>query len=412
MSNLCLKIHKHPCFSDTKHKDYARMHLPVAPACNIQCNYCHRDYDCVNESRPGVTSGILTPEQALDRFLKVKQKIPNLTVIGFAGPGDALANFDRVKETARLIGNTDPDILFCLSTNGLMLPDYAEDIIKTGITHVTITINAIDRAIGAKIYDHINYRGRVYTGEEAAEILINNQLYGLKSLSDRGIICKVNIVAIKDVNEEHIEDIAKRVKELGAFKTNIMQLIPAKETRFEDVEKLSNRKLNEIRKKCSRHISQMYHCQQCRADAIGLLHQDRSVEFREACSAGISCGADNAGEYLFAVATSDGKVIDQHFGQVEEFFIYKFRNDRAEIIDKRTIGRYCIGKENCEDKKTHMLDIINVLNDCNAILSMRIGSEPKRKLEENNIKVFELYDTVEKGIKKTAESLANIPCGL
>ena len=25
------------------------MHVAVAPACNIQCNYCNRKYDCANE---------------------------------------------------------------------------------------------------------------------------------------------------------------------------------------------------------------------------------------------------------------------------------------------------------------------------------------------------------------------------
>ena len=51
----------HPCFDkEARHKN-ARVHLPVAPKCNIQCNYCNRKFDCVNESRPGVTSSVLTP---------------------------------------------------------------------------------------------------------------------------------------------------------------------------------------------------------------------------------------------------------------------------------------------------------------------------------------------------------------
>ena len=41
------------------------MHVAVAPACNIQCNYCNRKYDCANESRPGVVSERLTPEAAV-----------------------------------------------------------------------------------------------------------------------------------------------------------------------------------------------------------------------------------------------------------------------------------------------------------------------------------------------------------
>ena len=83
---------RHPCYSKDAHREYARMHVPVAPRCNIQCNYCNRKYDCCNESRPGVTSEVLTPEQAAGKVLYVRSKIPQLSVVGIAGPGDPLAN--------------------------------------------------------------------------------------------------------------------------------------------------------------------------------------------------------------------------------------------------------------------------------------------------------------------------------
>ena len=58
-------LETHPCFCEGAHSKFARMHLPVAPRCNIQCNYCDRRYDCTNESRPGVTSTVLTAEEAV-----------------------------------------------------------------------------------------------------------------------------------------------------------------------------------------------------------------------------------------------------------------------------------------------------------------------------------------------------------
>ena len=57
------KIQDHPCYSEDAHHYFARMHIAVAPACNIQCNYCNRKYDCSNESRPGVVSEKLTPQR-------------------------------------------------------------------------------------------------------------------------------------------------------------------------------------------------------------------------------------------------------------------------------------------------------------------------------------------------------------
>lgn len=91
-SEIWDKVRTHPCNSEEAHHHYARIHVAAAPACNIQCNYCNRKYDCANESRPGVVSEKLTPEQAARKLLAVATRIPQLTVLGIAGPGDALAN--------------------------------------------------------------------------------------------------------------------------------------------------------------------------------------------------------------------------------------------------------------------------------------------------------------------------------
>ena len=117
------KVKNHPCYSEEAHHHYARMHVAVAPACNIQCNYCNRKYDCANESRPRVVSEKLTPEQAAKKVLAVASTIPQMTVLGIAGPGDPLANPAKTFKTFELISRTAPDIKLCLSTNGLMLPD-------------------------------------------------------------------------------------------------------------------------------------------------------------------------------------------------------------------------------------------------------------------------------------------------
>ncbi|MGO9792418.1 MAG: nitrogenase cofactor biosynthesis protein NifB, partial [Solirubrobacteraceae bacterium] len=74
------KIANHPCYSQEAHHFYARMHVAVAPACNMQCNYCNRKFDCCNESRPGVTSRLLSPEQALAKVKVVANKVKQLKV--------------------------------------------------------------------------------------------------------------------------------------------------------------------------------------------------------------------------------------------------------------------------------------------------------------------------------------------
>lgn len=161
----------HPCFTNGCSK-YARIHLPVAPKCNLQCNYCLRRFSCVNESRPGVTSQIMNPMEAVSWYLKMRAVHHNLTVVGIAGPGDALANWEQVRDTLQAIRSIDKKILFCLSTNGLMLPTYVEELLALQIGYVTVTVNAVNVATGAKIYQHLWWQGKKYTGEAAAELLL------------------------------------------------------------------------------------------------------------------------------------------------------------------------------------------------------------------------------------------------
>ena len=407
------KTATHPCYNQESY-DCARMHIPVAPKCNISCNYCSRKYDCPNESRPGVTSEVLTPEQALEKFIEVKSKLENLTVVGIAGPGDVLANFDKTKRTLELIRQIDPEITFCLSTNGLMLPFYANDLIQLGVSHVTITINAADPKIGAKIYKYVDYLGNRLEGEEAAWILRYNQMSGLKYLADRGVICKVNIVMIKGINEHHIQEVVRKAKECGAFMTNIMQMIPAPGSVFESMPLVSNIELNEMRKKCEADLKQMHHCRQCRADAIGTLENDCSINFRKKFCNLSGCTPKNKKnvmsgkyEYRFAVASKSGMIIDQHFGHAEEFNIYQYTNGEITFIEKRSVYKYCTGTEDCDIHEDKIQKIIRVIKDCNGVLVLRAGNEPIKKLKQLGIEVIQMYEEINKGIVRAVEHIKN-----
>lgn len=402
------KTKTHPCYSSGACEN-ARMHIPVAPACNISCKYCNIKFDCVNESRPGVTSEILTPQQALEKFLVVKSKLDNLKVIGIAGPGDALANFEDTKKSIELIRAIDSEITFCLSTNGLMLPYYADDIIELGVSHVTITINAIDPKVGAKIYKHITYNGKRLEGEAAAEVLRDNQLAGLKYLSSNGIICKVNIVMVKGVNDSHIPEVVKAARDHGAFMTNIMPLIPAKGSAFENMQLTNNKELNEMRKKCEVDLKQMYHCKQCRADAIGVLGKDVEPDFSTKKCGGCKTSKpiEEKISYKFAVASKTGMLVDQHFGHVEEFYILSYKDSSIEFIEKRLVNKYCDGVKECEDEDLKIEKIINTIKDCNAVLVLRIGYRPAKILEEKGIMIVQTCESINDAIMHAVEGLKN-----
>ena len=354
-----------------------------------------------------MTSEILTPEAAAAKFMIVCKTLDNLRVVGIAGPGDALANWENTRKSIALIHEIDPYITFCLSTNGLMLPNYADEILALGVTHVTVTINAIDPAIAAKIYREITYGGKKWTGEDGAAILIKNQLEGLQYLSDHGVVCKVNIVMLKGINDRHIEAVVAKVRECGAYMSNIMPLIPAPGSVFETMQLTNNKELNEMRRKCELDLKQMYHCRQCRADAIGPLTQDCSASFR----GDTLKGSEQEDEikpgrtYTFAVATRSGNQVDQHFGQVEEFSIYRCQNSRIDFLGKKPVKKYCGGVEECEDTDNRMDNMLQAINGCDAVLALRIGYRPSQVLEDHKIKIFLTCDRIEKAIANSVKEL-------
>ena len=265
------KISEHPCYSEKACHVFGRCHLPVAPDCNIQCNYCVRDFDCVNESRPGVTSKVLTPEESLDLVRRVVKEFPYVKVIGIAGPGEPLANPETF-EALRLVHGEFPHLIMCLSTNGLMLPESIEELAKYDVGNVTVTLSAIDPAIGEKIYSWVEYKGKKYHGREAAELLLSQQLKGIEMAVEKKMLVKINTVYIPGVNDEHIPKIAKKVGEMGAFTFNVIPLIPL--YKFADITPPTPKEKREMQDRCAPYIKQMRHCARCRADAIGKLGQD------------------------------------------------------------------------------------------------------------------------------------------
>ncbi|MBC3804603.1 nitrogenase cofactor biosynthesis protein NifB [Acetobacterium fimetarium] len=407
MSTLSIeeKTANHPCFScGASHKN-ARMHLPIAPKCNIQCNYCVRKFDCANESRPGVTTEILSPEAAFEKYKLVREKVPNLTVVGIAGPGDALANFEETKKALTLIHDDDPNVTFCVSTNGLMLPYHVKDLVRLNVSHVTVTVNAVDPEIGARIYKHVDFMGHRYHGIAAASLLLANQLSGIKMLIDEGIIVKINTVTLMGVNDAHIEEVVKAMKEMGCFISNIMPLIPVKGSAFETLTIATNQEINAIRKQCGLHLNQMYHCKQCRADAIGKLDSDVSLDFRSSKEPTVEPTVASPKGLRFAVASKGGMLVDQHFGHATEFYIYDFKNNEAQFLEKRQLNQYCLGVEECEEKEDKFTRILNHLKDCDGVIAMRIGDAPARRLEKKGIQVFSTYDRIEEAVKTAARKM-------
>jgi nitrogen fixation protein NifB len=412
--DLAALARNHPCYSEEAHHHFARMHVAVAPACNIQCHYCNRKYDCANESRPGVVSERLRPEDAVRKVLAVAAEIPELAVVGIAGPGDALANPEATFATLEGVQRAAPDLRLCLSTNGLALPEHVNRLVESGVRHVTVTVNMTDPAVGERIYPWVVRGGRKLQGTEGARVLSAQQLEGIAALAARGVLVKVNSVVIPGVNDAHLPDVIRSVRRAGAFLVNLVPLISAPEhgTYFGRTGQRgpTAEELERVQAACEIVGRIMRHCRQCRADAVGRLSEDRFAEFtvaelppgpardarelraaqRDAIARVRERAARDRDGVLrrvatvpaslsarIAVATRGGGQVDEHFGHAGEFLVYDVSRAGARLVGRRVVERYCVGGEGEDDA---LAATLRALEGCRAVLVAKIGRCPRSQL--------------------------------
>ncbi len=391
--NPALDTGRHPCFNEAAKGSFGRVHLPVAPRCNIKCNYCNRRYDCVNESRPGVTSAVLAPAQAVRYIERVLEKEPRISVAGIAGPGDPFANPVETMETLRLIRKRFPEMLMCLSTNGLGILPYVEEIARLEVTHVTITVNAVDPEIGQRIYSWVRDGNVVYRGKKGAELLLSRQLEAIARLKELGVTVKVNTIIIPGINDHHVSVVAQRMKELGVDILNCMAMYPNADTPFQDIPEPDCDLMRDIRNEAEAHLPQMRHCTRCRADAVGLLGEDRSGELHSCLS---ECSTlppfDEEERPYVAVATYEGVLVNLHLGEAEELQIWEKAGDEFRLAETRKAPKSGSGPN-------RWAELAELLHDCRALLASAMGESPRNTLNNAGIITVEMNGFINEGLK-------------
>ena len=386
----------HPCFNSGTANGCGRLHLPVAPGCTITCNYCDRRFDCPNETRPGVASSVLTPRRALDYAHRVLDLEPRIRVAGIAGPGDPFAQPERTLETLELLRQELPQLLVCLASNGLGVPDYLDRLARLGLTHMTLTVNSVDPAIGARIHTRVRDGERTLTGEAGAGILLERQMRAIEGLKARGIAVKVNTIVIPGVNAEHVREVAQTVSRLGADLHNLVPLWPTEGTPFVHLSEPDPGEMEARRRECEGWMAQMRHCRRCRADAAGLLAEDRSGEFAGVLRACAGTDPASGDRPYVAVATREGRLINLHLGQAGSLQIWGTSGGSPALVEERNVPARGRGD------RWHRL--ARTLSDCRAVLAGGAGDVPQRELEERGTTVHVVSGLIEDGLHKVYEA--------
>ena len=102
--------------------------------------------------------------------------------------------------------------------------------------------------------------------------------------------------------------------------------------------------------------------------------------------------------YKIAVASSDGIVVNQHFGRADKFLIFKIENDGSfSIIETRAVKPVC-NYGNHDDGQ--LIENLQKIKDCKYLLVSKIGKGASIQAEQLGITPMELPDMIEESIQK------------
>ena len=158
---------------------------------------------------------------------------PRIAVVGIAGPGDPFANADATLETLRLVRRRYPEMLLCVASNGLGVPPYVDELAELDVSHVTITVNAVDPAIGAAdLRLGPRRQAHLSRARPRPNCSWSGKLEAIRRLKPHGITVKINTIIIPGVNDDHVPEVARTMAELGADIINCVPLYPVAGTPF------------------------------------------------------------------------------------------------------------------------------------------------------------------------------------
>jgi len=91
---------------------------------------------------------------------------------------------------------------------------------------------------------------------------------------------------------------------------------------------------------------------------------------------------------LIAVASKDGREINQHFGHAERFLIYDVEGNDAKLVDEKKVERYC-SYDLDHPMRSHILEAIaGALAGCRAVVCAQIGQAPQMEMARLGIDAY------------------------
>ncbi len=108
---------------------------------------------------------------------------------------------------------------------------------------------------------------------------------------------------------------------------------------------------------------------------------------------------------LIAVASKDGKEIDQHFGHAERFLIFAVEQGEVRLVAEKRVERYCTYDPEHPLRRHILAGIAEALQGCRAIVCSQIGQAPEEEMAQLGFQVFSVAGEIRPALVELAKVL-------
>ena len=213
----------YPCFSSQAVAD-GNMLLHLATGCNMQCRYCFENRDASGRhslERTGCV--VMTVESAVGMVDCRIDAGMQPAGVQIGGPGEPLLHASTYL-VLRQLHELYPDLPLAVWTNGLLLQERLEELVRSGLRQVTLSLSALTPDTAMLVYDWIVYCGKRYAGREAADLVLQRQWNGLSDAVEGGLGVTAYIGRIPGVNDHEVPAIERQAVEMGSEKVIVVTL--------------------------------------------------------------------------------------------------------------------------------------------------------------------------------------------
>ncbi len=342
--------------------------LPMAPQAAARLRFCGEDK--LPQAVP--LRGALT---WIADLLALGNEIGGLDI---HGPGDPLATVTMTTEILAVLREQYPALPLGITTLGLGLAEHAGMLADQGVARVTLLVDAVTPQTIKKMYTWIRPGKRNTPLAEAAEILIEAQAKGIAACKAAGIAVSIQTTVYGGINDQEVEEIARRVSALGA---ESMGLLPGKGwlNKEEKLPLVSEETMAALAKKAAQQIP-----------VVCLPEQAlRGEHLPSAEEGGMGVPKPTTARPNVAVLSANGMDIDLHLGQAIKALIYGPREDGlACLLETRDLPEPGSGDSRWQQ-------VAEILADCFVLLAASAGQKPREVLGRHGLTVLLLEDNVE-----------------